>query len=413
MRTDSVAFREALKKRLYSSNLVIVGDNDCAVKFARNYSSKVSIKNFVSFDKRPISEISIDGKCYECIFWKDYKYEEKDLFILTDHPQRNGFFLESMGYIRNEHFMDWSVAKMILSEKKVIIVAGNCQIVTIHDFLSQIPEITDEYFLCRYSTHYWENRYSLESMSEFRHFCSIYINLKHEDDNTLFFSRDELPSDCRIITLASYLSPIYWPQLKVGRQAAYNELYIKNTGYDGHGTFEFGDKNINSMIVEGKSVEEIIEIITSDDYYSEDEVHDHIKRILRMMEYEEIGCDVKLADYIRDNYLHQYLFRDYTHMQVDLIWEYVRRLLRYMGISEETMNRIEVEKSSKVCESYREHCTEIPIYPSVAKSLGINWSMGRTYDVVSSRGVEKVTFEDYVRKYYDTCKLCYELKKKW
>lgn len=413
MRKSSDINRNEFIGRLHESGIVLLGYEKNAQSFITRNCNKVRIKCCLATNENHPQFVTVGNKRYDVLGWNEYSYTEDDYIVTTGVANWDDGFLCSNGLIKYKNYISHSLAETILSGKKIMIVAGNCQIVTIRDFLNQIPEVAEKYVVCRFSTHYWKNRYSLDEISLLRNFCSVYICLKHGEGDPLFFSRDELPEDCRIITLASYLSPIYWPQLKIGREKAYNDMFIPNPDVKGHESFEFGDVNINKMIQEGKDAEDILELIGSEDFYSPESVNRHLERIFRMMEFEEAGCDIKMSEYIKGQCKSEFLFRDFTHMQVDLIWEYVKRILELLGISKDSAEKIAKDRTNQVCESFRNHCTEIPIYPSVAKALGLKWCEGKKYDLLTSKGIEKVSFEEYVRRYYKVCKAGNDLKALW
>ena len=51
-------------------------------------------------------------------------------------------------------------------------------------------------------------------------------------------------------------------------KSALNSYFKKDNNRPDHGPFEYGDENINRMIEEGKDVEEIITVLTGDNFYT-------------------------------------------------------------------------------------------------------------------------------------------------
>lgn len=75
---------------------------------------------------------------------------------------------------------------------------------------------------------------------------------------------------------------------------------------------------------------------------------------------------------------------------------------------------LETSGNSEVEKSFASHCTEIPVYPSVAKHMDLEWcNQETTYDVTFYNGIRKLTFEEYVRSYYYVCSRVYQIMKEW
>ena len=92
-----------------------------------------------------------------------------------------------------------------------------------------------------------------------------------------------------------------------------------------------------------------------------------------------------------------------------VIWTYVRRLLERMGIEYSECELLE-EQSPE----YIHHGGDIPIYPGVAKLLGLDWINELTqYEIMTYHGVEKMTFEQYIRHYVAYTEKVREIMKAW
>ena len=313
-----------------------------------------------------------------------------------------------------EEYVDGNLVKAILSDKKIAIIAGACQVSVVSDFLNQMTCFTDEYQCFRFSTHHWASRWSLKSLSYLKSFCDVYICMKHEKDNIKFFSKAELPENCKIITVPYALLRIYWPQVKSGWKNALNEYFEQKQRPVKHGPFEYGDANINRMIKEGKSADAVVEALTSEDFYSEEQVLTHIDTIMRLLEYEEYGCDIKLTSYIKEHYRESMIYRDMVHPQPMIIWEIIRQILDILRIIPSEAEKKLIRENKVIVPAYDRHCTEIPVYPSVARALELNWwSENIRYDVTFLNGVKKMTFEEYIRSYYRICRQYKELTESW
>ncbi|MGN0375540.1 MAG: WcbI family polysaccharide biosynthesis putative acetyltransferase [Butyrivibrio sp.] len=415
MKKNVLEIREIVKRRLQNGNIILWGYNEKAKAFYHKYKDIFNIKGCVTEQREHPAYLLDEIREMPIVKWDEYKGEENDYVIVFAAPfvHIENQILAS-GLVVFEEYVDSTLAEYVLSGKKIAIVSGNCQIATICDFLQEVKSFTDEYMVFRFSTHYWKSRYSLKSLSYLRSMCDLYICMQHEEDDIHFFSQEELPETCKIVRVPSALLRLYWPQMKVGRENSQNEFFMKDKSYKQHGPFEYGDANINRMMVEGMSVNEVIKRLEADDFYSEEQVKKHINMVFRTLEYEEEGCDIKISDFIMEKYCEKMLYRDMTHMQPVLIWEMVKRILQYLNMDTTEAEEMNQTGCNAVEQSYNAHCTQIPIYPSVAKHMGLAWYCEDIrYDVTFYNGLRKMTFEEYIRSYWEVCGTIKRLREEW
>lgn len=406
MKRNAEEIRGLIKKRLEYGDIVLWGYNEAAKAFYLNNRDKYRMKACVTEQRNHPNYLLEESLEMPIAEWNEYKAGENDYIIMFGTP----FIhienqISASGLKIFEDYVDANLVEYLLSGKKIAIVAGSCQIVAFCDILREVKSFTDEYVVLRFPTHNWKSRYALKSISYLKNICDLYLCMKHEDDDLMFFSKEELPEGCRVVTLPYAVMRLYWPQIKGNWRNMGNEFFLKSTETKQHGPFEIGDMNINRMIKEGKDVEEIVETLTSEDFYTDQQIKDHIDMALRTLEFAEEGCDIRILPYIRENFTQKMLYRDMTHMQPALICEMVRQVLRYLGMDAseiDDMQRRGVE--IPIYKEFSEHCTEIPIYPSVAKHMGMEWAeKNALWDVRFYNGLRKLTFEEYVRAYYGLC----------
>lgn len=413
MKISAEEIRTKVRNNLNNRKLILWGSGDKAKEFYLAYKERLNIVGIMkdSYSEENTAnwqdELSIIG-------WEEYD-ENEDYLIICDSPfahvenQIIGF-----GFLIWDDYLDANLIDVMFEERKIAIVAGNCQIATICDFLKEIKGFTKEYHILRFSTHCWKSRWSIKSISYLKNLCDLYICMKHEEGDKKFFSKEELPDKCKIVTLPSALSRMYWPQIKMNREKAQNEYFLFPKKSSGHAPFEYGDNNINLMIREGKSVEEIISLLTSDTFYEPIQIENHFDREMRVLEYEEDGCDIKISDFVKENYRKQMLYRDMVHMQVSLICEMIKRILQHLDMSTDEAEVLEKDTENPVWQEYNTHCTEVPVYPCVAKKLGLQWwNEDIVYDVTFYNGIKQLTFEEYIRSYYEICSKMKWLMEEW
>jgi hypothetical protein len=181
--------------------------------------------------------------------------------------------------------------------------------------------------------------------------------------------------DCQVIRISMGAFKGFFPQ----------HTEIKNFS-------EWGDKNINRFLSEGKSVDEIKEIILSEDFYSRDKFLNFFDKQLELLERSERDCDVKIADYVRELSKSKITHNSLTHSIPEVMVELSRRLLLALSIDAELPDFkdeqfLNIENSGEI------------VYPSVLKALGLvnKENMGRK---VNAFGMT-LTIEEYIEKYID------------
>lgn len=128
----------------------------------------------------------------------------------------------------------------------------------------------------------------------------------------------------------------------------------------------YGDKNIDKMIQEGKSADEILHILSSPSFYSPEQVNHHYERALKKLELNESWCDIRISDYIREYGKQTNLMYGLTHPRECVMRELTRRIFGALGLDTELL-AAEPENDS----SFSLPTGAIFIYPSVYQALGI------------------------------------------
>lgn len=414
MKKNALEIKAIIKNKLETSDLILWGYTDAVKEFYQENKERYHISGCVT-EQRKHPEYLDEEQTIPIVEWEKYVSGDKDYVIVFASPYVHiENQIQTSGLKIFEEYVDVDLMKAVLSDKKVAFIAGACQVAAIWDFMQQLPCFTDEYQSFRFSTHYWRSRWSLKLHSYVKNMCDVYICMKHEEENIKYFSSEELPETCKIITVPYIPSRLYWPQMKPNWDKALNEYFMKDRTNTQHGPFEYGDSNINRMMREGKDVEEIVQALTSDSFYSEEQVQMHIDSSLRILEYTEEDCDVKVSKYIRENYKDRMLYWDMAHPDHQIVWEIILQILDMLRIDVSDELRRQFHNNEVYVPSYDRHCTVVPVYPSVAKHMGLNWwREDMKYDVNFYGGVRSLTFEEYIRAYYSVCSKFKEIKEEW
>lgn len=191
-----------------------------------------------------------------------------------------------------------------------------------------------------------------------------------------------LKPECRIISITSAAFKGYFPQHKD------LDSRMKRTAL----RIGWGDKNIERMLKEGETVENIIKRILADDFMEKDKVEAFFKHSLMMLREEEKHCDVKIADYIEDNYKSELLHYSYSHPIAKVLLEVAKRVCKQLNIADVDMDVYYED------DFFRMDSNEELVYPSVCQVLDKGVTAGRKLNP-GSIYIDKLSSEEYIREF--------------
>jgi len=155
--------------------------------------------------------------------------------------------------------------------------------------------------------------------------------------------------------------------------------------------FECKDIVIDKLISDGMSVEEIQNYIKHRLVFSKEEVVENFNYIIEKFKLREKNCDVKITDFILENYKNYQMFYDLYHASAKVISEMTRRILIELGIENTKLSEQEFEYSGG----------EMPIYKDIAKALNLKyWSEDGEIRKKSYRKYTDVmNLDEYIKEY--------------
>lgn len=207
--------------------------------------------------------------------------------------------------------------------------------------------------------------------------CDLFIYQKISDSFGEFLSTkyilSKLPDHCIKISFANAYFIPYYPQLT-----------NSNNG------FPYGDKNVINLLQQGLSKEEIISIISDENFYTSEELLPILDEALKDLSNRESDTDIQIVDFIKERYRYMHLFCTINHPKPHLICFLAMKMLDKLGIpNEEILHYFHDEFDSLI------H----PIYPSVAKHLKLSFAQ-QDQPHFSHLHVP-LTFRQYYDKYID------------
>jgi len=371
-----------------------------AESFYIKYRDDLKIKFCLDNDKNKQGKTFHDIKVYSP-YEKNINIEKYGIIVASMSYPAISAQLQIIGLKEFENFIPITLANLIYNKnKKLAIIYGNCHTEIIEEYLSEYKSFSDK--ICFYpmpKTHKSNiMNFNSTSISFLKH-CDLCIYQGFQDDAygkdlVVKYILSILKKDCDFIKITNVH----------GHAEAFFPQTITNVG-KGQDLFPYGDKNIDKLINEKKSVTEIISILKEDNIYTKKQVMDNLNYQIESLIQRQEGCDIKIVDYIEQNYTKKRLFDDLYHPTNFLLKEFARRILKQLNIYTDEFENVEIEKNLN---TYK-----LPIYPCVAKHLNLEYKSdtgrlpyynftgeklypGETYG-------KELAFDDYIREYIKYC----------
>lgn len=404
--------RQKILDYLQKREIVIFGAGIMAHEFYERYKNKLNFAFCVTNDSREWGKKrfcgELDVRQYSVQALKGKYYIVLCAYLAFDSIASQ---MECDGYDMFHDFVDYKAAEAVLDGKKLAFFYGTCILRDAYHLLERVPAFVEQYV----SVFMQASPEEKETMAEFRRFyygkalCDTYVyarKLIHDN-----MQKKDLPSDCSMIGVSNVIFSGYWPQLHNMR---YNEnwLFDVMAPFDNnfwHLMYTREDANITTLVKEGKTPEEIYKILSADDYYSEKDMNKHLRICFKTIEMAEQGVDVKVGDFIRSQYKKKQIYQDYTHPKKSVLWEYAKQILEHLDVYDEHLENI-MEESPE----YIHRSSDMPIYPSVAKILDLPWvDANIRYEVITCKGIQLMTFKEYVLHYAEYTQAALKLREGW
>ncbi len=365
-------------------NIIVWGGGNVGLRIIKRFSADYNIR-FIVDNKLPMEGETViegfpaynpavlkyrerwtDSMIVLCMLnWRELKeqLEELELRIFEDfipwiYLDYDAIDLDFIDFLNTDEEKGRSI-RLLAKDKKICGLYGFCHMNQYRNFLNSSKEFLDRYiFLNIPVVNDVENRFHRVIDCEFIwSSCDLFIATGVYEINVFDVPTTEkivkkLNRKCKKILITSASFKGYFPQHAAG---------IRETNQ----YFAWGDKNINKMIKQGFSGEDIVDHILNSDIYSPEFVISYFDRALRILEKEEKKCDVKIADYIRENGRKRLLFYSWTHPVKEIMTEIGRRLFAALELDASVFDDLNDNLIIKM------NTNEELIYPCVVKALGM------------------------------------------
>ncbi len=117
-------------------------------------------------------------------------------------------------------------------------------------------------------------------------------------------------------------------------------FYLKDiTGKKIFEPFDYHDRNVVEFFKEGLSVEDMVEKIKDENFYTPQEIKKNIDQSLKDLRERETHTDIQMSDYIEERMMGKKLFHIFNHPSNEILFELFDRILERVG--ESTLNEEE------------------------------------------------------------------------
>ncbi len=265
-----------------------------------------------------------------------------------------------------------ALMNIILENRQLVIVHGNCQAHVICNMLSNNEEFKRKYVVCEMPK-LWMQGHKEEytilyesgvlSLGAYLLTQKISVYNKFERYASSEYMISQVSNSCKVILIPNLYFRGYFPQLKKYDQE------VKYRWWQEESIFPSDNRCIETevlrLMIQGKSDEEIVREISCDDYYSEEFLYHNAEKELAEYKEREESIDIKLWDFLVDNYNKFLMFATPNHPTRDVLLELTRRILKALQITD-----MDILCDNNEIQAPCPQWLYTPMYPSVLKAFG-------------------------------------------
>lgn len=298
----------------------------------------------------------------------------------------------SLYYLKRDFFngkylnaeFDWT---SLFPEKKIVVIYGNCQTPIYENVLMLNKDFKEKYILIRIP-----KVYEYDSASELVKFflkdvffwkaIQLFIYQFVSKENNIFkglatdYCLKKLNTGCKRISIVSLEFDGYFPQ--IGEE-------IKN------GVFPFRDTYVDTLMMQNIDEKKIVEMTCNSGFIPDEEIERSVQKALTGLKKKDFFADIKIYDYVEQNYEREQLCYSPLHPCGCLLKEYAQRILYYLGLNWDIAD----EDFTAICGVSFMRGFDLPVYPSVVRKLGLLKYSNRYY--FNRQCISKNMFLDFKR----------------
>lgn len=389
---------------MFSNGVIFFGCGAIATELYIKYKEQLHIL-FCLSNNSAESTFKLEDGAYVDVKRPEAKRDKKATIIICSQQHKQiSEQLMLLGYEPFADFIDHETAEFLLNKKKIVLLYGFCHLRGIKDCLNQTAEFREEYQAVYLANYLPLDAYQQKQLLFLVKNCSVYLygvemEPQHARKNEAILAN--LNDGVLKIAVSAIFFGGYFPQTERIYNAA-NAYAVIAEGYP-YMPFSYPDSFLNECIRKNRKVEQAIEIIKERKVYQKDFLSEYLKKEWKMVRLQEKRGDLHILDYLKEHYKNRRLFRNETHMENEILYEYTNQILQRLGYR---INSFSVKEPLL-------QCSQHPIYPETADSLGLEWDvMEEQLDLYTYGGWKKLNMLEYIQEYYETCSMMKQLKDK-
>lgn len=379
----------------------LYGDQDEISVFIKTYLGLLDIKGVITEHNdevkiQPYAEWNIKAEMMGSVMLT------KEQLIVVCHRDEFRTLRLRLLYLGKQEYRDFissSLVECLLYGKQLIVCMGTQLIAQSCLLLERSREISDRYSIVYYaeSDLMEAHRNRLPECVHVARCCDVYIRSDCEKERypLKIIGANVLAETCKVITVADYGFAGYFPQTERDRDRISDYLL---RGYERlNMSYETvvcarEDKAILKLCKEGKSEDDIVQIVGDMEFYSQESVDTHFDSEVERFKQLEAKADIKLGGFI-GAHRGELLCRNLDEWHEPAVSYVADEILKRLGLPALSMDRQERERLLEdACGS------DLPVYPCVRKALGLMEETGETkYRVVTYLGIRYMTRDEYIR----------------
>ncbi len=300
-----------------------------------------------------------------------------------------------------EEFKSFAFWKFFDSERKMVMLHGNCHLDVISEYLESSREFNERYWIYPYKRVCELDAVRLKAYESAMGQADVWIYQHIRLDNSICkeisdeYTQRLLDKDVKCIAIPNYycLGRIIFPQTFLHNP--HNPPL--SDGHDKNGFFPRYDEVIDDWVrTHGIdfSFDDLMEYLYSDNVFTEEEILDNYQNMADKICNRDEGCDVRVADYLLENLDKEQMFYDMGHPTNAVLSRIAQGILKKLDIGD----------ADEICCSSRQCLHEDPVYPQVKRTLSLKWDRNTIRDTELSKKIaNRMDFKEYVREYLYWC----------
>jgi hypothetical protein len=308
--------------------------------------------------------------------------------------------------------------ELYLGKRKLILVVGLCHQMVVAEGLRSLKRISDEYIILFYWHRQILNNTAMrQKVGRLSDYADYQILLKTGIDEKF----DYLKVGPNIVNMPYYTMSAIYPQINwaindQGKTYMENPLLKKKAKrpVSDIRAFAYMDRNVVGMLKKGLTIEQVIDEISNEDFYSDEDIDSLWNKMVHSNQSRENGTNLAVIDYMKQNYKNKKLFLDGIHYSNNFTWEIVRQIANIIVPGYVINDNEKIDLVDKLSKEDAVWLNETPVYPSVWKKLHLEWvDENTTYKMVTLNGVKELNFHDYMCQYVKYIFHALEIEKIW